>query len=263
MQREIAWTGHHYQVEALGTGCFGAVARPGSGAICNAGFVDLGEEVVLFDTSQTQQAAAELRQAIGALVAKPIAYVINSHWHGDHIRGNQMFRDATIVAPERTRDLMARIHPDRIAGHQRGMQEGTLGELIRSLADQLDELDDSDVARRQALRDEMSFLRELEQSIPTLQLTLPTETFRGIWRAEGSQRAVECREMGAGHTESDAVLYVPDQQVCFMGDLLVVDGHMRIVDGDVGHWAAIIEEVKHWNVKWVVPGHGPVTTQPQ
>lgn len=47
-----------------------------------------------------------------------------------------------------------------------------------------------------------------------------------------------------------------------MGDLLVVNGHMRIIDGDIRHWIAIIEEVKQWDVKWVVPGHGPVTSEP-
>lgn len=262
MERVVAWRGRHYEVEALGAGCYAAVAQPGSGAVSNAGFVDLGETVLVFDTSQTQQAAAELQQAVDDVLGRTIGFVVNSHWHGDHIRGNQMFPNATIVAPKRTRDLMASIHPERMADQQRRMHQGELTEAIRSLEDQRSCLDGSDTARSQRLREEIAFLRELEQSLPTLQLTLPTVTFLGTWRKGGSRRLVECRDMGSGHTEADAVLYVPDQQVCFMGDLLVVNGHMRIADGDIHHWIEIVEEVKQWDMKWVVPGHGPVTTEP-
>jgi cyclase len=53
------------------------------------GLVDLGGEILVFDTSWTPAAAREL------LGLGPVRWVVNSHWHGDHVRGNQVFEGAT------------------------------------------------------------------------------------------------------------------------------------------------------------------------
>ncbi|QQE77208.1 MBL fold metallo-hydrolase [Alicyclobacillus sp. SO9] len=120
---KVKETTKHFTVYLVADGVYAAIANQGTGAMANAGFVDTGESVVVFDSMNTQQAAAELRQVATVLTGKPISHLINSHWHGDHVRGNQAFRDVDIVASNQTRELMQEIHPARIAKQQTGIQE--------------------------------------------------------------------------------------------------------------------------------------------
>ncbi len=237
------------------------MAQPGSGAVANAGLVDLGESILVFDTSQTQQAARELWDVAFHHLKKPVSHVVNSHWHGDHIRGNQVFSGAAIIASQRTRQLMERHHPQRIADQRARMQSGELAAVIQDLDEALNLGEDND-GQRLSLRYQASFLRQLEKSLPTLELALPTETFNSWWGLAGSRRRIELREFGPGHTESDVVLDVSHQGICFVGDLVAVQSHMRVIDGDVDGWINTLTQLKTWEVNRLVPGHGPVTRTP-
>ena len=57
-------------------------------------------------------------------------FVINSHWHGDHIRGNQVFLDVSIISTEKTFSLMKSIHSERISNQKEKLSE--LDEYINS-----------------------------------------------------------------------------------------------------------------------------------
>ena len=65
--------------------------------------------VLLVDTPVTSALARKVRQALDELGAGEVRWVVNTHPHPDHVRGNAVFAPtATIVAHERTRDRMAR-----------------------------------------------------------------------------------------------------------------------------------------------------------
>src|SRR5262245_38140420 len=106
-QLEAMPTSPHFTLERLADGVFAAVAVPGTGSARNAGIIDLGGTTLIFDTFLTLRAARDLRAAAGQLTGHAAAYVINSHYNGDHIHGNQVFPEATIVATEGTRELIA------------------------------------------------------------------------------------------------------------------------------------------------------------
>src|SRR5207247_5596516 len=73
----------HFRLEQVAEGAWAAIADSDLAA-GNAGIVDLGGEMLVFDTSWTPEAARELA-GLG-----PVRWVANSHWHGDHVRGNQV-----------------------------------------------------------------------------------------------------------------------------------------------------------------------------
>lgn len=222
--------------------------------MANTGFVDLGETVLVFDSFNTQQAAAELREVIASVTGKPVSHLINSHWHGDHIRGNQVFRDVSIVATEQTKEIMQENHPARIARQRAGLDE--LREYIQTLESQQNAIEDG--TQRARLSQEISLLKEIEISLPTLKLVLPNETFEATWYMEGTNRRVECHTLGGGHTVSDSFLYIPDARVCYIGDLVAVNNHMLIVDGNIENWISILDKLRSWEFDYVVPGHGQV-----
>jgi glyoxylase-like metal-dependent hydrolase (beta-lactamase superfamily II) len=96
----------HFNLSQAADGVYAAIHRDGGWAIGNAGIVDLGGETVIFDTFMTPVAAEALREAAEQLTQQPVTYVVNSHYHNDHIWGNQVFQDATLITTSLTRDLI-------------------------------------------------------------------------------------------------------------------------------------------------------------
>jgi cyclase len=247
-------TTKHFSLEPVKQGIYAAVATAGTGAVGNAGFVDLGKSILVFDSFNTPQAATELRDNIQSITDKPVSHLINSHWHGDHVRGNQAFRDTAIVATTETKSVMAARHPDRIAAQKADLPE--VSAYIEKVEQQYAATKEDH--KREELALQISFLKDFRASLPTLELVLPTETFDSTWSLNGLNRTVECVTLGGGHTSSDAVLYIPDERTCFIGDLVAVQTHMLIVDGDMQSWLSILHQLGQWDIDKVIPGHGPV-----
>ena len=65
-----------------------------------------------------------------------------------------------------------------------------------------------------------------------LKITLPDIVFSDSLWILGSERDVKLMEFKNGHTASDIVLCVPDQRIVFAGDLLFVQRHPWMSDGD-------------------------------
>ena|SRR5688572_14812518 len=89
----------NFQIKKLSPHVYAAIATDGGGAICNAGVVDLGNEVLVFDPFLTPDAAIELKNFIAKAIKKPVKWVVNSHSHNDHIRGTQVFSGARALLP--------------------------------------------------------------------------------------------------------------------------------------------------------------------
>src|SRR4051812_6178814 len=51
-------------------------------------------DVVVVDAQFTRMATEETIVAIRKITRKPVAYVINTHWHDDHLAGDQVYRDS-------------------------------------------------------------------------------------------------------------------------------------------------------------------------
>ncbi len=62
----------HFTLERIGEGIYAAIHRSGGQAICNAGFVDLGDEILVFDSFLSLAAARDLKKAIDEITGKPV-----------------------------------------------------------------------------------------------------------------------------------------------------------------------------------------------
>ena len=184
----------HFQLEQVADDAWAAIALRGSGG--NAGFIRVGDSSIVFDTLASTAAADELRSSAEAIA--PVAYVVNSHWHADHVNGNASFDDVAIVATERTRELI---------------EERTAGET---------------------------------------DVVFPTELFEERLERDGAL----IETLGGGHSESDAFLWFED--TVFTGDLVVVESHPWVGDGDVEHWLEILDAFEARRPRVIVPGHGPI-----
>jgi cyclase len=116
----------HAEHTQVAQGVVAAIAIPERGAVGNAAFVDLGDSRLVVDTHVTPAAGRELRAQ-----AEPVTWVLNTHWHADHVLGNGEFPDATIVSTTRTRELMATIGTERLAAAKQESPERELPDELR------------------------------------------------------------------------------------------------------------------------------------
>jgi glyoxylase-like metal-dependent hydrolase (beta-lactamase superfamily II) len=244
----------HFTLERVADGVYAAIANPAGGAMSNAGIVDLGGTTLVFDTFMTPPAAEDLRQAAEQLTGRPVAFVVNSHWHDDHVRGNQAFDGAEIVATDRTSQLMA----EKIAASiERYREEAPT--YVRSLEEQYER--ETDERKRQELAGGVALGHEIVASLATLRFTPPTRTFSERLELRGAQRTAELLTYGGGHTKSDAFLYLPDVRLLFGGDLVVIANHPWMGHGDPAAWLRILDRLEALDCETLVPGHGPVGTR--
>ncbi|AGC48742.1 beta-lactamase [Myxococcus stipitatus DSM 14675] len=70
--------------------------------------VSVGPDGLLIIDNQYAPLAPKIHKALDKLSKKKIEYVVNTHWHGDHVGGNAIFgREGRIVAHREVRNRMA------------------------------------------------------------------------------------------------------------------------------------------------------------
>jgi glyoxylase-like metal-dependent hydrolase (beta-lactamase superfamily II) len=70
--------------------------------------VSVGNDGIAIVDDQYAPLADKIRAALKGIADKPVRFVVNTHFHGDHAGGNEAFsRDATIVAHDNVRKRIA------------------------------------------------------------------------------------------------------------------------------------------------------------
>ena len=84
----------------------GVYALKGAGG--NLGLV-VGEDRAFLVDDQYAPLVPKIRAAIAAITDKPVSFVLNTHWHGDHTGGNEAFAEAgaIVVAHDNVRTRLS------------------------------------------------------------------------------------------------------------------------------------------------------------
>ena len=106
----------------LADGVYAATRKEAIGLAQNGNsLIVVGDrDVLVVDAQFTREATLETIAAIRSVTRKPVRYVVNTHWHDDHVAGNQVYRDSfpsvEFVMHANTRsDLVALGGPNREA----------------------------------------------------------------------------------------------------------------------------------------------------
>jgi glyoxylase-like metal-dependent hydrolase (beta-lactamase superfamily II) len=168
-----------------------------------------------------QRLVAEIRKHTD----QPITHVILTHYHADHIYGLQAFKalGAKIVAHEEAREYL-----------------------------------NSDTAR---LRLDAS-RHDLAPWIGTGTHLVPADE----WISGDAEIVVggmrfRIIHVGPAHTPEDEVIYLPQEQVLFAGDLVFRGRIPYVGQADSGHWVEALDKLLTFDARVIVPGHGPASTQ--
>ncbi len=244
-----------YVVRDLAPGVFAAVAPEGVPSYLFANsLVVIGDDGVLVVDSGDRPALA---RALIALVRErtelPVRWVVNTHWHGDHVRGNAVFREAfpevRILATPTTRDSIATGGPRQVAENLARQRDGRA-----RLAAMMDTADAALEARiRVADSVRVARIEELE----SLEIVLPDELFTARTELDlGGRRAVLI-PLGPAHTPSDAVVWLPDAGILGAGDLLE-EGQLWLKGADIAGWLGALDTLSALEPRTIVAAHGAV-----
>jgi cyclase len=185
----------------------------------NAGFLLTADSVIVIDAAATEARTARMRAVLSELTRKPVSTLINTHWHTDHTNGNYQFRGATIVAHEKTREMMLRHAPTR--------------------PDPDGPFPDVDWGA-------------LEAAPPFLTYD------RGVTVWADSVRC-DVRWVGVpAHTTDDSIVWIPEHSVLFTGDLAFNGGAPLVSAGSVAGSLSALRDLKGLRPRTIVPGHGQV-----
>ena len=242
----------HFRVEEVAPGAWAVIAGSTGACVSNAGIIDLGDQTLVVDTFLTPAAGDDLQRAARELTGRSATLVLNTHHHDDHTRGNQAFPGADIIATARTIELIREAAPSDLDEYRKLVRD-----WITRLDDQLADLPEGPERDQVVLSRTMA--AAVLDSLPHLEITVPTRSFEGELIIEGSERAAHILSYGGGHTDSDAFVFLPDCGALFAGDLLWVETHPWAGDGHPDEWIDIIYRMKALDPRTVIPGHGTVT----
>ncbi|WP_105614526.1 MBL fold metallo-hydrolase [Vallitalea okinawensis] len=220
----------------------------------NAGFINLGDKVVVFDTFLSIEAAKELKQAIINITNCTNFIIINSHSHIDHYLGNCVFPDQTTIISSEI------AYPKFIENNEEiKLEENLYDKEIRDLDDKLNTL-----TNRDDILDTNNFLIIYKNlNHPECKLINPNVTFKDNLSIHGSLDSIDLRVIPTAHSHGDIIATTLDKSVAFVGDLLFIDEHPYLGAGDPIKLIKELRTLLHSEIKHFIPGHGPICSKEQ
>lgn len=243
----------HFIVHELADGVLACIHSFGGKAICNAAIIDNGNYSVIFDSFLSPEAAEDLKDTLKAYAFSPLKYVINSHYHNDHIRGNQVFADhAEFISTQRTAELIKEREPLEIADEQTyaADQYKFYDSLFQNYSGSPE---DREFQRLLMWR---PYFEVLSKSAKEIETIVPEIFVYDTMHLDGPKRSIQLISKGAGHTESDLIAYLPDDRILFAGDLIFNACHPYVGNGNLDsllNWYTFLNSL---DIDIVIPGHG-------
>ncbi|WP_054941227.1 MBL fold metallo-hydrolase [Paenibacillus ihuae] len=242
-----------FTLHSVASGVWAAIVIPGSGALGNAAIVDLGDITVVVDTFSLPQAAQILRETAEQLTGNPVKYIVNTHFHGDHHYGNQVFTDSQIITTDLTREILTKLGAPEVEVWQEGLQK-QIAALTKGMQAA------QDIRLQTAYANEIADKAALLAAVPGILRKTAAITFLDKLIIHGSARSLTLLTFGGGHTDSDAFVYIEDAKVLIAGDLVLSNSHPAMLSGFPAAWIEILQRIgQELNFSLVIPGHGEVT----
>jgi cyclase len=254
--------GNKYVVSKLRDGIYTVTwaLTPGAPAIGNATFIVGDDDVIVVDTGFSRSAGETTLAALRHVTTKPVSLVVNTHWHGDHIFGNQVFRRAfpgvRFAAHPETREGIITGEVDYRAAN-RPKTEARLAELKAKPAT-------SDEEKRELARAEMQIdAWQGDYVLPDLLIDERLTVMQGARRVvmQGARR-VELRHLGHANTKGDLIVHLPAERVAITGDMAITPVPFAFFSSPRA-WIQTLDRLAALDVDTIVPGHGPPQTNTQ
>ena len=256
-------TSELFNVKQVAPGVWGLIVKQGTTlAVSNAAVIELGDKALVVDSHLTPSAAREASRIIAALTGnKPVRYLVNTHWHPDHVQGNSTYSMAfpaaiDIVSHVNTRrDILAREIP--FIQDQKKILPTQIADMKQQLAIGMTEGKPMTDAQKNQLQNRIKQAETLLSEIQNLEISLPTLTLDRSMSLHAGDREVRILYFGRGHTEGDVVVFLPKEKILITGDLLT-NSIPLMRDAYPLEWSATLAGVEKLDYTQNIPGHGDV-----
>lgn len=194
----------------------------------NSVFLVTEDGVLVIDTRQHPRAGQELIGEIRKITDKPIRFVINSHFHGDHTFGNAAFQaaGAQFIAQKETPKIMQKVQA-------------------------------KEMARRQ------DYFKSHNYDPNEVKLILPQITFDKSMTLWLGGREVRLMYLGPGQQDGDTFVYFPHAHVLFTpGSFATRNIPNMAFTTSVDSWINLLDRVAAMkDVDVILPAHGDLATR--
>ncbi|MCU1266341.1 MAG: hypothetical protein JWM21_2659 [Acidobacteria bacterium] len=238
---------------------------PGLTVNGNSVFIINDRDVIVVDTTLTPGTAKEELAALRRLTNKPVTYVINTHWHDDHIMGNQVYRDAfphaEFIAHVKTREYLP---TTGLANRKQAMAPDGYPAFINFLRSLLERNkkqsgEPLSAEERSTYASDLEIAESYMAENPGVEIVLPTITLDDRLTLYRGERTIDIRYLGRGHTSGDIVVYLQKEGVVITGDLVILPvPYVGDPQSHPGDWSATLQRLIALHASVIIPGHGPV-----
>jgi glyoxylase-like metal-dependent hydrolase (beta-lactamase superfamily II) len=255
----------NFDVQQLADGVYAVIRRepPGFMVDANNVFVIGDTDVVVVDANGAPGITREVLAALRRITDKPVRYVVNTHYHDDHIRGNAVYREAFPGVDFIAHSFAKSYLPGDGAVNRKNFLEGA-PEFLNQLKGLLKDgksltggpLSDEE---RVSMTSDVSLAEYVLADGAAAETILPTVTVDDRLTLKRGRHTIDIRHLGKGHTAADLVVHLPADNILVTGDLVVWP--MPLV-GDsqshIGAWSATLTAALELKPRVIVPGHGLV-----
>ncbi|ABF40710.1 beta-lactamase-like protein [Candidatus Koribacter versatilis Ellin345] len=245
------------KITKLAEGVYAIEHPQGPAASGNTTVIIGDRQVFVVDTCFLPSVAQQDIATIRTWTDKPVAFILNTHFHNDHNIGNRAYLDAypaaTIIATTATKKAMDMFGP---SSSQR-FDENLL-RLRQMLA--TGKTPDGNVLTN---ADKAQVQHAIDVRLPdsnelhALKFQSATLAFDHDFTIDLGHREVQVKFLGRGNTEGDAIVFLPREKIVVAGDLVVYP-LPYIYDGYPSEWVTTLEKLAQLDWQTIIPGHGPV-----
>lgn len=228
----------------------------------NTTVIVTSEGVVVVDAPSTYLSRRHLAE-IRRITKQPVRYLINTHWHADHVFGNHVYKAAfpgvKIVANNYTARISDTRNPAILANFYKGKRAK---DMLRDLKTQAEKGVDEEGRPLTNTYDRERAQRSYQEFVPAYEAELqgkyaaPDLTFDGEMVIKLGGKKIVVKTM-VGHSKSDTIVYLPDERLVVTGDLLIAPVPYGI-NPFFDDWMETLDQLIAMPVDAYVPGHGDV-----
>ena len=230
----------------------------------NVGVVVGDRAILVIDSDFFPSRAAADIALIRRVSDKPVGYLVNTHWHGDHTHGNAVYKrafpsleivgaraNAHFISLNQARYARAVTAEGSAVRRDLARHEQLLASGVDSAGKGLSDAERSLLTR--IVGQERVWLEEFAK----IEVAPPTRLFDSSTTLDLGGTAVHLRNWGRANSPADVTVWVPRARALFTGDILVYP--VPYVFGAYpGPWIGVLKAVEAIPARSVVPGHGPV-----
>jgi glyoxylase-like metal-dependent hydrolase (beta-lactamase superfamily II) len=240
-------------VRQIGRGVYATIGdrTKGPHGRSNGGFIVGRDAALLVEGMQTPTGAGFQMEALRMVTQAPVRAATVSHWHHDHILGASLYAAQGIEVWAHAKV------PERMLGRYLKWQAEERAAFAAPWERRVREARNE--TERQRAQGDRDALLSMYDPVKQFGLTVPNrllENFPVTVDLGGISAVIEYYP---GHTDTDIIVRVPDQNIAFMGDELAPQ-YPTNIDGSLNDWRASSAKFAAFAKDTIfVPGHGPLS----